>query len=155
MPKDKRSFFEKLTGSISVDHDRSETEPTQSEEINKSDNFEDDPEEGGELAVDVYQTTNDIIIQTMIAGVRPSDVDISIAREMVTIRGQRERTNTSSYDDYFHQELYWGNFSRSIVLPAEVETEEAEASEKHGLLTIKLPKIDKNKVQQLKIKTND
>jgi HSP20 family molecular chaperone IbpA len=108
----------------------------------------------GELAVDVHQTPTHIIIRAMIAGVKPEDLDVSITRDMVTIRGKRERMVEGQSGDFFFQELYWGSFSRTIVLPQEVEIEEAEASEKHGLLTIKLPKVDKGRAAKLKVKSN-
>ena len=108
----------------------------------------------GELAVDVHQTPSHIIIKAMIAGVRPEDLDVSITRDMVTIRGKRERATEGQSGDFFFQELYWGSFSRTIVLPQEVEIEEAEAVEKHGLLIIKLPKLDKGRQAKLKVKSN-
>jgi len=108
----------------------------------------------GELSVDVYQTPTHIVIKAMIAGVRPEDLDVSLTRDMVTIRGKREQHTEGGGDDFFFQELYWGSFSRTIVLPQEVEIEEAEASEKHGLLTIKLPKLDKGRHAKLKVRSN-
>lgn len=108
----------------------------------------------GELAVDVFQTPTHIVIKAMIAGVKPEDLDVSITRDMVTIRGRRERHTEGGGGDFFFQELYWGAFTRTIVLPQEVEIEEAEATEKHGLLTIKLPKLDKGRQAKLKVKSN-
>jgi HSP20 family protein len=111
------------------------------------------PEEG-ELAVDVYQNTNDITIKTMVAGVKPEDLDVAISRDMVTIKGKRSSEKTIDQNDYFHKELYWGSFSRSIVLPQEIDVDAAEAVEKHGLLIIKLPKLDKNRSTRLKVRGN-
>lgn len=115
-----------------------------------------EPEEepAGELAVDVYQTPTHIVIKAMIAGVKPEDLDVSITRDMVTIRGKRERHTEGTAGDFFFQELYWGAFSRTIVLPQEVEIEEAEASEKHGLLIVRLPKLDKGRQAKLKVKSS-
>ncbi|KKS28106.1 MAG: Protein containing Heat shock protein Hsp20 protein [Parcubacteria group bacterium GW2011_GWC2_42_11] len=107
----------------------------------------------GQLTVDVYQTPDEIVIRSIVAGVRPDDLDISISRDMVTIRGSREEHKEVTEDNYFHKELYWGSFSRTVLLPAEVEVEDASAQEKHGLLTIRLPKIDKEKQTKLKVKT--
>lgn len=165
--KDKRSFFEKLTGVIKLDEKNMENDFDVEEDIavpkqktirpNKdNDAYYEDEEESpdGELTVDVYQNGNDIIIKTMVAGVRPEDLEINITRDTVTIRGKRESEKTLSEDDYFHQELYWGSFSRTISLPTEIEVEEAEAVEKHGLLIIKLPKIDRNKQAKLKVRGN-
>ena len=109
--------------------------------------------EEGQLTVDVYQTPAEIIVQTMVAGVRPEDLQITISRDMITIKGKREENRTITDDNYFLQELYWGSFSRTILLPEEIDPEEAEAIEKHGLLVIKLPKIDKEKKTSLKIKS--
>lgn len=149
MAKDKRSFFERLTGAVNVDDSDFEEEstiPAKKEEWLE--------EAEGELPVDVYQTPTEIIIKTLVAGVRPDDLDISISRDMVTIKGKREEVRGVESDDFFHRELYWGSFSRTIVLPQEIEVEEAEAIERFGLLIIKLPKIDKNRQTKLKVKSN-
>ena len=114
--------------------------------------WEEEDVEEGQLTVDLYQTPTEIIIKSMVAGVKPEDLDISITRDMVTIKGKRETERFVKDEDYFHQELYWGSFSRTIMLPAEIEVEEADAVEKHGLLIIRLPKIDKNKQTRLKVK---
>ena len=116
--------------------------------------MEPEEEPAGELAVDVYQTPTHIVIKAMIAGVKPDDLDVSITRDMVTIRGKRERHTEGTAGAFFFQELYWGAFSRTIVLPQEVEIEEAEASEKHGLLSVRLPKLDKGRQAKLKVKSN-
>ena len=94
----------------------------------------------------------EIIIKTMVAGVKPEDLDVSITRDMVTIKGKREDSRRIENENFFFQELYWGSFSRSILLPQEIDTDEAEATMKSGILTIKLPKIDKERVQKVKIK---
>lgn len=147
--KDNRSFFEKLTGSSRDDSD--EVVETAPKSANGEDWVTGEPEEG-QLTIDVYQTPDEIIIKSMVAGVKPEDLDIAITRDMVTIKGKRETERFVKDEDYFHQELYWGSFSRTIMLPAEVEVEEAEAVEKHGLLIIRLPKIDKNKQTRLKVR---
>jgi HSP20 family protein len=150
----KRSFFERLTGAETLgDDEQSEIAPAYSKIPDaKGNDWMEENNEEGQLTVDVYETPNDIIIKTMVAGVKPEDLDISITREMVTIRGKREEDRTTSTDDYFHRELYWGSFARTIVLPKEVDIEEAEAIEKYGLLILKLPKLDKNRETRLKVK---
>jgi HSP20 family protein len=102
--------------------------------------------------VDVYQTPTDIIIQTIVAGIKPDDLDVTLTQDMVTIKGKREDSRRLEKENFFYQELYWGSFSRSILLPQEVDPDEAEATLKNGLLTIKLPKLDKERVQKIKIK---
>ncbi len=109
-------------------------------------------EEEAELSVDMYNTPSEIVIRSMVPGVKPEDLDVSITRDMVVIRGERSEDRTVSGDDYLHQELYWGAFVREIPLPEEINVEEAEASEKHGLLTLRLPKLDKNRQTKLKVK---
>ena len=151
MSKGKRSFFERLTGVVRDDSNTANI-PTRKKEADQ--NWIESEAEEGQLTVDVYQTSEDVFIRTIVAGVRPEDLDISITRDMVTIKGTREETKEVAYEDYFHKELYWGTFSRTILLPQEVEIEGAEASEKHGLLTIRLPKIDKDKQTKLKVRTN-
>ena len=89
----------------------------------------------------------------MVAGVSSDELSVSVTREMVTIKGRRESAKGISPENYFYQELYWGAFTRTILLPAEIETEDVEATEKHGLLTIKLSKIDKERKQTVKIKS--
>jgi HSP20 family protein len=154
MFREKRSFFERLTGAVHLDEmeDVSDSLP----QINSGDEekrtWMDQSAEEGQLTVDVYETPTEIVIKTMVAGVKPDDLDVSITREMVTIRGKRMEDRTISDDNYFHKELYWGTFSRSVMLPKEVDIDNAEAIEKHGLLIIKLPKLDKNKEARLKVK---
>jgi HSP20 family protein len=167
--KDTRSFFEKLTGAVKIDETEYDQDtplhvapkrtlsPTPQNRIPQSaqqpDWMEEESEEG-QLTIDVYQTGNDIIVKCMVAGVRPEDLEITITRDMVTIKGKRETEKNIVEEDYFHQELYWGSFSRTVMLPAEVDVEESEAVEKHGLLIIKLPKIDRHKQAKLKVKGN-
>lgn len=149
----KRSFFERLTGAVrlddEMDHISEYQDETEVAETKRS--LMEEPDEG-QLTVDVYETPNEIIIKTMVAGVKPDDLDVSITREMVTLRGKRTEDRTVSDDNYYHRELYWGTFSRTIMLPKEVDIEGAEAMEKHGLLIIKLPKLDKNREARLKVK---
>lgn len=114
---------------------------------------EDFDEEAGQLTIDVYQTPSEIIVQSPIAGVAPEDLDISITSESVTIKGKREREEHVRTEDYVYQECYWGKFARSVVLPAEVDAEKAEASIKNGVLTIHLPKLNRLKSKKLKVKS--
>ena len=155
MAKGKRSFFERLTGTMNVGEDR-EVQEEKKVSVQTEKNWIADEETGeeGQLAVDVYQTPEDIVIKTMVAGVRPDDLDISITRDMVTIKGTREASNEVTEDNFFFKELYWGTFTRTIVLPQEIEVEGAEAVEKHGLLIIRLPKVDKGRQTKLRVKAN-
>lgn len=164
----KPSFLERLTGGApAADYDRilddehhfgdEEAETTETyaneDEWDDAGQAESAPQEG-ELPVDMYQTNEAIIIKALVAGVSPADLDIAITRDMVTIRGIREEYQETNDDNYFHRELFWGSFTRTLVLPEEVVIDEAEAQEKHGLLEIRLPKLDKHRSTQLKVRSS-
>lgn len=153
----KKSFFEKLTGGIKFD-DESEFLVDEEPKLMKKNHeaeFKEEVEEeqDGELTIDLYQTNGEIVVQSMIAGVLPENLSIMITRDTLTIKGKREENRSIKEGDYYVRELYWGSFSRTISLPEEVDPEEAEAIEKHGLLVIKLPKINKHKQTNLKVKS--
>ncbi len=165
----KPSFLERLTGNQSDDMDRildddhefgaDDDLAVEEDEYAEEDNWQDDREntgtvQDGELPVDMYQTDDMIVIRALVAGVSPTELEISITRDMVTIRGVREEYQEAHDDGYFHRELFWGSFSRTLLLPEEVAIDEAEAQEKHGLLEIKLPKLDKHRSTQLKVRSN-
>lgn len=108
-------------------------------------------EEEGQLTIDVYQTDAEIVIKSTIAGVNPEDIDVSISNDMVTIRGKRVKDEQIEAENYYYQELYWGGFSRSVILPVEVNADKAKASIKNGILTIALPKSEKIKTKKIKV----
>lgn len=111
-------------------------------------------EDEGELTVDIYDKGDAIVIQSTVAGVRPDDLDIAIANDTVTIRGRREKNDSVNSQNYYYQELFWGTFSRSVILPEEIDSERAEATIQHGLLTVHLPKKQKNITQKLKVRVS-
>jgi HSP20 family protein len=172
MAQGRKSFFERLTGTVHVEDDAYQAEEEivpvtkkgkdnpreRARTVPREENAKDDwagPEEVAEaqLTVDVYQTPDEILVKTIVAGVRPEDLDISISRDMVTIKGHREESRSVSDEDYFHRELYWGAFSRTILLPAEIDVDAVEAIEKHGLLILKLPKVNKDRQTKVKVKS--
>ena len=166
MPK-RKSFFERLVGSVQPSEEeekdqinnnpekplssslRSEKKEKASEDLS----WMEKEEEEGQLTIDLYQTPGEIVVQTMISGVQPDNLSIIITRDTLTIKGKREENRSISEENYVIRELFWGAFSRTIVLPEEIDPEEATAVEKHGLLIIKLPKIDKGKQTNLKVKS--
>jgi len=93
------------------------------------------------------------VIKSAVAGVKPEDIDISIVNDMVTIKGKREQEETIKEDDYFYQECYWGRFSRSVILPSEIDSDRVSANLKNGILTVRMPKLDKAKIKKVKIKS--
>ncbi len=105
----------------------------------------------GHLTVDVYQTDDDIVIRSTIAGAKIEDIDIQVTQDMITIKGIRRAEEQIHAESFFHRELYWGAFSRAVILPVDVDPEGAKASYKNGILTVRLPKLEKSRVKKLKI----
>lgn len=159
----KPSFFARLTGSAgeqdSFDDPNAEHAIFEGEgderhatiTTRRDDSSPAEPE--GELAVDVYQTPDAVVVKALVAGVQPGSIDISLTREMLTISGSREDEREVEEDNYFQRELYWGSFARTILLPEEVDVDMAEATEKHGILMIRLPKINKKRQTKLKVRS--
>ena len=108
----------------------------------------------GQLTVDVYQDGDMIIVQSAVAGVDEDNLEINLTPESVTIRGTREKSQKVSDTDYFYQECFWGSFSRTVILPTEIDTEKSTAALKNGVLTIKMPKLDRKKGKKLKVSSN-
>ena len=165
MKSTRQSFFQRLTGGLREEDDSA---IYRMDEVNRksldqasaalSDSWDEELEEEpmsveGQLAIDVFETPVDVIVKTMIPGVRKEEVDISLSRDMLTIRGDRKDEKTITEDNYHYRELYWGTFSRTVKLPHEVDIEKAEATESQGMLTIRLPRIDKGRQTKLKVKT--
>lgn len=174
----KPSFFEKLTGaSWSEDAPKQSKKLTKKKlKAKKSKIMSKDPEEvmpvsskpskkeaakeskdwlsesEGQLTIDVYQTPNEVVIKSTIAGVNPGDIDITMSNDMITIKGNRQKDEQIREENYYYQECYWGPFSRSIILPVDVEVDQAEATMKNGILTVKLPKVEKVKTKKIAIK---
>lgn len=94
----------------------------------------------GQLSVDVYQKGDLIVVKSTIAGVEPDDLEIFLNRDMLTIKGKREHEERVENEDFFVRECYWGKFSRTIILPSDVKSEEARATLKDGVLTVVMPK---------------
>jgi HSP20 family protein len=162
-------FFEKLKKGVGIEEekpaknrekkmqkkkteqlDEDEVSITQKQEPKKKEWFEAE----GQLAIDVFQTDGEIFIQSAIAGVNTENLDITIENDVVTIRGNREKPvdEAATPKDYFYQECYWGPFSRQVILPAEVDGSRVEATMKEGILTIKIPKIEREKKRRITVK---
>lgn len=163
----KRSFFERLSGTSSTNDafdsfdDETPLTPVSMRTLTTAKAkgssgpaplSDDLPAGEGQLPVDVHQTAGDIVIRAFVAGVRPDELGISISRDMVEISGSRMEREQIVGQDYFTRELFWGSFSRTIMLPQEVDVESSSASAKDGLLTIILPKLDKAKQTKLRVK---
>lgn len=159
----KRSFFDRLSGSVPVeDHydafyddipmQAGMQTPARPGSPVRASVAVDDEHADGQLPVDVYQTPNEIVIRAFVAGVRPDELNVSISRDMVVIEGSREERDSVIDSDYFTRELFWGSFSRTILLPQEVDVDNSSAGAKDGLLSIILPKLDKARQTKLRVK---
>lgn len=122
------------------------------EEQSSSEDWAGEDEFEGQLAVDVYQTKDKVVVKAPIAGVTPEDLDIAISEDVVTIKGDRKEEREIQKDNYYVQECFWGSFSRSVILPTSTVAEKAQANLKNGVLTIEIPKVAQEKVKKIKVK---
>lgn len=115
-----------------------------------------DPQEAdgpvGQLTVDIYHTPNDIVVESAIAGAQPEDIDVIVANDSISIKGLRHRNLESPDAEYLHQECYWGKFTRSIILPEEVDPENASVKFKNGILSVRMPKTNRRKTKKLEVR---
>lgn len=160
MENSDEKFFEELAGERRSADQEFEVElakagtnvanrPQAAREVMKK-NYDNEPE--GQLTIDVYQTPSEIVVESAIAGVKPEDIDINVTSDSITIKGERHREKELKDEDYFYQECYWGRFSRSVILPQEVDPENADVNFKNGILTVRLPKLNRKKAKKLKVR---
>jgi HSP20 family protein len=151
----KRSLFERLSGGgdeyESFDDDQPQLSRKQVAPATPVAREAEEPADG-QLPVDVYQTANEIVIRTFIAGVRADEMNVSISRDMVVIEGSREEHEQITDSDFFIRELFWGTFARTILLPEEIDVDASTANAKDGFLTITMPKLDKKRQTKLRVK---
>jgi len=151
------SFFEKQNKEKEIDSEKNQEEDfsikISEPEENKQKQEEKWFEAEGQLAVDVFQTEDELIIESAIAGLKGSDLDIAIEGDKVNIRGKREKPTKEDRVNYFYQECYWGSFSREIILPVEIDPSKAQAVFKEGVLIIRMPKIEREKKRKIFVKS--
>lgn len=160
MDSQDEKFFESLAGAKSEADERYEVELAKADASTlaarpktarpKAVELTSEPE--GQLTVDVYQTPNDIVVESAIAGVKPENIDVNVTPDSIVIRGSRERERSAEGEDYLYQECYWGRFARSIILPQEIDPENASVTFKNGILTVRLPKVNKKKSKKLNVR---
>ncbi len=112
--------------------------------IISNDSFKGDeslPKLVGELRVDIYETAKEIVVRSTVAGVEPEDLDVSLYNDLLTIRGKRHVEEEAGEENFLARECFWGDFSRSVILPCAVDIKKSEAIVKNGVLIIRLPKI--------------
>ncbi len=115
------------------------------------DEWEEDEAVPGQLAVDVFETKEKLVVKARTAGVNKSELDVSIADNTLSIRGTLSAGEESGVENYFVQECYWGEFSRSIALPVPVKEDEIEAVLKDGVLTVSFTKMKQDTVKKIQV----
>ena len=115
------------------------------------DEWDEDDSVPGQLAVDVYETREKLVVKARTAGVNKNDLDVSISDNQLTIRGTLSSGTEDGVENYFLQECYWGEFSRTIALPVPVKEEEIEAMLKDGVLTISFGKVQQDTVKKIQV----
>ncbi len=146
-----RKILKKLSGANKRDEEL-EDEYEEEEDETEEDWTDEEYHEEGQLSIDVYQNKKELIIKSTIAGVKPEDIDIAINNDMLTIRGKREMITEIEEEDYLFKECYWGAFSRSVILPVEVQANKIDATLENGVLTVILPKAKVNNQVSIKVK---
>ena len=154
------NFFKKLSGlDDKIDTEQTNEAESNEEEMEEQSILKSDSNEWlggdydeGQLSIDVFQTPNNLIVKSTIAGVKSDDIDISINNDMLTIRGRREIQESVTEENYLIKECYWGGFSRSVILPVEIKAEKVEASLDNGVLTVILPKVKSARQFSVKVK---
>lgn len=144
---------DELTAAFLGDDDLPTTDepPQQVTAAPVADEWDEEEAVPGQLAVDVYETREKLVVKARTAGVNKHDLDVSISDNTLSIRGTLSAGNEDDVENYFVQECYWGEFSRSIALPVPVKEDEIEAMLKDGVLTISFNKVKQDTVKKIQI----
>ncbi len=142
---------DELTAAFLGDDDLSPADNTGAQPTSAADEWDEEEALPGQLAVDVYETKERLVVKARTAGVNKSELDVSISDNQLTIRGTLSAGNEDGVENYFLQECYWGEFSRTIALPVPVKEEEIEAVLKDGVLTISFGKVKQDTVKKIQI----
>lgn len=148
-PDDDRDLFAELDDDL-LNDDSGGNAPADTSSTTSA--FDDDPTVPGQVVVDVYETKNDVVVMAPTPGATKGDIEISLVDNTLTIRGSRRQPEDIPEENYLAHELHWGEFSRQIVLPTQVKEEGAEAVLRDGILTVRLPKAEQDKVKKIDIK---
>ena len=142
---------DELTAAFLGEDDASSANQPNGQPAVSNDEWDEEESLPGQLAVDVYETKEKLVVKARTAGVNKSDLDVSISDNTLSIRGTLSAGNEEDVENYFVQECYWGEFSRSIALPVPVKEEEIEAVLKDGVLTISFTKVKQDTVKKIQI----
>ena len=142
---------DELAAAFLTDDAPVEEMPTENTQVSEDDSWEDEEAMPGQLAVDVYETDERLVIKARTAGVNKSDLDVSISDGILTISGTLSSGDDSAATQWHIQECYWGEFSRTLALPVPVKEDEVEAVLKDGVLTISFIKIKQESARKIEI----
>ena len=156
MPKEKRTFLDKIakakdeeTGQEISIKEEDEVSAKDTKEKGEGEDWFSDYE--GQLTVDVYQTDNELVVKSTIAGVKPEDIHVSLNNDMLTIKGERKAESEVKEEDYYCCESSYGSFSRSIAVPSNVDAKKIEASYEDGVLEVIIPKAPEVKPKKISV----
>lgn len=142
---------DELTAAFLGDDDLANDQPAPAVDAPATEEWEEEDPVPGQLAVDVYETKEKLVVKARTAGVNKQDLDVSISDNTLSIKGTLSAGTEQEVENYFVQECYWGEFSRSITLPVPVKEEEIEAVLKDGVLTISFTKVKQDTVKKIQI----
>jgi HSP20 family protein len=112
------------------------------------------PYGASELALDMYETEDEVVVTAALPGVKPEDVEITITGDVLQIRGETKAETKDEKASYMRQERRYGAFSRTIALGSPIQADKADAKFKDGVLTLSIPKADEAKPKSIKVKTD-
>jgi HSP20 family protein len=136
---------------LSEDEAPADEAPVDDQQQPEPEEWDEEEQIAGQLAVDVYETKEKLVVKGRVAGVNKSDLDVSISDNTLSIRGTLSAGTEDGVENYFLQECYWGEFSRSIVLPVPVKEDEIEAVLKDGVLTVSFAKVKQDTVKKIEV----
>ncbi len=145
---------DELTAAFLGDEDMGvadQSSPRQTQNVPTSDEWDEDENVPGQLAVDVYETREKLVVKARTAGVNKNELDVSISDNQLTIKGTLSAGVEEGVENYFLQECYWGEFSRTIALPVPVKEDEIEAVLKDGVLTISFGKVKQDTIKKIQV----
>jgi HSP20 family protein len=110
------------------------------------------PTSAAGMALDVYETKDQVVIKAALPGVKPEETEVTITGDTLTIRGESKEEKEVKEENYIRKERHFGSFARSVTLPAGLEADKAEATFENGVLTLKIPKSEQVKPKSIKVK---
>jgi len=142
---------DELAAAFLTDDDQNLPQQEEPAAAQADDNWDEEEAMPGQLAVDVYETDEKLVVKARTAGVNKSDLDVSISDGILTISGTLSSGDDSEATQWHIQECYWGEFSRTLALPVPVKEDEIEAVLKDGVLTISFAKVKQEQARKIEI----